>query len=83
MLRSLRDLHGQPLHGGSMAPDKMAPLNAAREIVDDLQRLVEAIDRRVPQLERLAEAGIAREAAELRERAVALMRALETAAVRE
>jgi hypothetical protein len=62
-----------------MAPDKIAPANAAKEMFDDLQQLVEAIDRRVPQLERLAEDAIAKDAAELRQRAVALMRAIEAA----
>jgi hypothetical protein len=46
----------------------------------DLRRLVEAIDRRVPHLERLSEATIAREAADLRRRAVKLIRELEAAA---
>ena len=50
---------------------------------DDLQRLVEGIDRRVPQLERLDEATIARDAADLRQRAVALMRAIEAAVARD
>lgn len=61
-----------------MASDKVAP-NAAKEMFEDLQHLVEAIDRRVPQLERLGEAAIARDAADLRQRAVALMRAIEAA----
>jgi hypothetical protein len=48
----------------------------AAEMVEALQQLVDAIDRRVPQLQRLSEPTIARDAAELRERAVTLMRAL-------
>jgi hypothetical protein len=55
------------------------PTAAAQGMLDDLKRLVEGIDRRVPHLERLDEAEIAREAADLRERAVTLMRALEAA----
>jgi hypothetical protein len=66
-----------------MDPDKIPPAGAAKEMFDDLQRLVEAIDRRVPQLERLAETTIAQEAADLRGRAVALMRAIEAAVTRE
>jgi hypothetical protein len=66
-----------------MATDKIAPTGAAKEMFDDLQNLVDAIDRRVPQLERLAEATIARDAADLRGRAVALMRAIEAAVPRE
>jgi hypothetical protein len=56
-----------------------APAAAAKEMLADLRRLVEAIDRRVPQLERLSEARIAREAAELRARASALIGDLEAA----
>jgi len=52
---------------------------AAREMFDDLRRLVEAIDRRVPHLERPSEAAIARDAADLRQRAVTLMDAIEAA----
>ena len=66
-----------------MSTDKIAPASGAKEMFEDLQRLVEAIDRRVPPLERLAEASIARDAAELRQRAVELMRAIEAAAVRD
>jgi hypothetical protein len=49
----------------------------AREMLADLYRLVEAIDRRVPRLERTGEAQIAHEAADLRERAVSLIRRIE------
>ena len=49
----------------------------AREILSDLYGLIEALDRRVPRLERLGEAQIAREAAELRERAVSLIHRIE------
>jgi hypothetical protein len=65
-----------------MAVSKTAPM-AAKEMFDELQRLVEAIDRRVPHLERLDEAAIARDAADLRQRAVSLMRAIEAAVVRD
>jgi hypothetical protein len=53
---------------------------AAREMLADLRHLVEAIDRRVPQLERLTEENIAKEAADLRGRAIALIGQLEAAA---
>lgn len=62
-----------------MATSKLAPAAAAKEMLDELRHLVEAIDRRVPHLERLDEATIARDAADLRRRAVSLMRALEAA----
>ena len=55
-----------------MATDKIAPANAAKEVFEDLRHLVEAIDRRVPQ-----------DAADLRRRAIALMRAIEAAVTRE
>ena len=66
-----------------MATDKLAPASAAKQMFEDLQQLVEAIDRRVPHLERLGEATIARDAADLRQRAVELMRAIEAAVVRD
>jgi hypothetical protein len=43
------------------------------EMIADLQRLIEALDRRVPRLERLSEAKIAQDAAELRQKAVGLI----------
>ena len=42
----------------------------------DLQALIDAIDRRLPQIERAGELGIARDAALLRERAVSRLSAL-------
>jgi len=44
-----------------------------KQVLADLQRLVEALDRRVPRLERVGEAKIAEDAAELRQKAVALI----------
>lgn len=49
----------------------------AKEMLADLSQLVAALDRRTPHLERLGEARIAREAADLRQRAIALIAALE------
>jgi hypothetical protein len=49
----------------------------AREMLSDLYRLIEALDRRVPRLERAGEAQIAHDAAELRERALDLIRTIE------
>lgn len=60
-----------------MTDPRRASAAGAAEMLDDLQRLVEALDRRVPHLERLSEAAIARDAADLRQRAIALMKALE------
>ncbi|HUF47331.1 MAG TPA: hypothetical protein VMM93_05900 [Vicinamibacterales bacterium] len=47
------------------------------DMLANLRQLVAALDRRVPRLERAAEAGIAREAAELRDRAESLIRQIE------
>ena len=44
----------------------------------DLYRLIEALDRRVPRLERSGEAQIAHDAAALRERAIVLIRLIES-----
>ncbi len=60
-----------------MSTRKTAPATVGKEMVGDLQHLIEAIDRRAPHLERIGEAAIARDAADLRRRAVALMRAIE------
>jgi hypothetical protein len=49
----------------------------AKEVLSDLYRLIEALDRRLPQLERAGEAHIAHEAADLRQRAVSLIRTIE------
>jgi hypothetical protein len=50
----------------------------ARDMLGDLYRLIEALDRRVPRLERLGEAQIAHDASDLRERAVSLIRRIES-----
>jgi hypothetical protein len=47
------------------------------EMLADLYRLIEALDRRVPRLERLGEAQIAHDAAALRERALSLIHEIE------
>jgi len=49
----------------------------AREMLADLRRLIEALDRRVPRLERLGEADIVSDAADLRTRALSLIQQLE------
>ncbi|HUL73484.1 MAG TPA: hypothetical protein VLT86_10305 [Vicinamibacterales bacterium] len=49
----------------------------AKDMLEDLYRLIEALDRRVPRLERNGEAQIARDAADLRERALGLIRKIE------
>jgi hypothetical protein len=54
----------------------------ARAMLIDLYRLVEALDRRKPQLERIAEPAIARDAADLRDKALALIQHLEHTTIR-
>jgi hypothetical protein len=49
-----------------------------REMLADLYRLIEALDRRVPRLERIGEAQIAHDACDLRERALSLIRRIES-----
>ena len=56
---------------------KEAKAAQAREMLSDLYRLIEALDRRVPRLERIGEAQIAHDAADLRERALSLIRRIE------
>jgi hypothetical protein len=56
-------------------------LSLAQGMLGDLQRLVEAIDLRAPRPERAGEARIARDAAELRARAVVLIHWIESTKV--
>jgi hypothetical protein len=48
-----------------------------REVLSDLTELIAALDRRVPRLERIGEAQIAKDAADLRERALSLIQRIE------
>ena len=49
----------------------------AREMLAELYRLIDALDRRVPRLERIGEAQVAHDAADLRARTVSLIRRIE------
>jgi hypothetical protein len=53
-----------------------APANRTRAL-RDLRELVEALDRRLPRVERAGEAAIARDAVALREKAMKRIRELE------
>lgn len=57
-------------------------LSPAQAMLGNLQRLIEAIDLRAPRPERPDEVRIARDAAELRARAVALIQCIEAATLR-
>lgn len=59
-----------------MEEERTAPASA-KDMLVDLYRLIEALDRRVPRLERSGEAQIAHDAADLRERALSLIRRIE------
>ena len=54
----------------------MPPTESAQLLITDLRELLAALDRRVPHLERDGEAQIARDAEDLRARAVALLAVL-------
>jgi hypothetical protein len=60
-----------------MTVDTNDPTSIAKEMLSDLYRLIEALDRRVPRLEQAGEARIARDAADLREGAIRLIREIE------
>lgn len=49
----------------------------ARQLLAALYEVVEALDRRVPRLERIGEGQIAHDASEIRERAVSLIQRIE------
>ena len=50
-----------------------------RDILRNLYELIEALDKRVPHLERMGEAQIAHDASDLRERAISLIKSIEGA----
>lgn len=54
-----------------------APDRTSHELIDDLRELIAALDRRVPRLERQGEIAIARDAAKLRDEALARIADLE------
>ena len=51
--------------------------DSTRTLIDELRELVDALDRRVPHLERVGETAIARDAARLRDEAVKRLAKLE------
>ena len=55
----------------------------SKQMLCDLYELIAALDRRVPRLERSGELRIAHEAADLRERAMSLIRKIEGTAPME
>jgi hypothetical protein len=63
----------------SMSVKTPQPTPLKTEMLADLYFLIEALDRRVPRLEQQGEAQIAHDAADLRRRAVSLIRQIEGA----
>jgi hypothetical protein len=53
------------------------PNPTMQQVIADLRELITALDRRVPRLERAGEAGIARDAAALKDEALARIATLE------
>jgi hypothetical protein len=51
--------------------------DSTQTLIDELRELVDALDRRVPRLERAGETAIARDAARLRDEAIKRMAKLE------
>ena len=76
MRGNLEPWTGEHRTGGKAAP-MVAAAPSGVELIEDLRHLIAALDRRVPRLERSGEADIARDAAALREQAVARIAALE------
>jgi hypothetical protein len=75
------ELAPAPRHATLLRQAGLDMTPSTEDIVVDLRRLVEAIDRRAPQRARLDEGRIAHEAADLRRRAVALMHNLTDASI--
>jgi hypothetical protein len=63
--------------------DREEKVAQAKQMLADLNQLIEALDRRVPRLERIGEQQIAHEAADLRARAISLIRKIEDTVVND
>ena len=61
-------------------PESPSTVSRRAEMLRELRLLIEALDRRLPQLDRLGEAQIVEEASELRRKAVALIKEMKAAA---
>jgi len=66
-----------------MTESRACTTGERRELLTNLYELIEALDRRVPRLERVGEAHIAQEAADLRDRALSLIHRIEADAPME
>ena len=74
--------HGREAGSASRSARIAAPVEAIndadrRRAIRHLRQLIEALSRRVPHIERVGEAKIARDAAELMEKALKRLKALE------
>jgi hypothetical protein len=66
------------VQGDAMADNKTADEADRTSALRHLRELIDALDRRVPHIERIGETAIARDAATLREKALARIAQLET-----
>ena len=62
---------------GPMSANSQSTAAEVQDMLSDLTELIAALDRRVPRLERIGEAQIAQDAADLRERALSLIQRIE------
>jgi len=69
--------------GNPLTKARACTTGERRELLSNLYELIEALDRRVPRLERVGEATIAQEAGDLRERALTLIHRIEADAPME
>ena len=60
-----------------MSANSQSTAAEVQDMLSDLTELIAALDRRVPRLERIGEAQIAQDAADLRERALSLIQRIE------
>ena len=60
-----------------MSANSQSTAAEVQDMLSDLTELIAALDRRVPRLERIGEAQIAQDAADLRERALNLIQRIE------
>ena len=62
---------------GQLPANSESTAAEVQAMLTDLAELIAALDRRVPRLERIGEAQIAKDAADLRERALSLIQRIE------
>jgi hypothetical protein len=81
LVMSPEDAFRRGKEGSMKGERRRCSMERERTVVDALRELIEALDRRVPNVERLGEIGIAREASVLRKEAAARLEELRTSEV--